>query len=40
MWLRSKYENVMSKTKDHHTTSQQVTLGVGARLPTRVKQNT
>jgi len=39
MWLRSKYENIMSKTKGHHT-SHQVTLGVGARLSTRVKQNT
>ena len=39
MWLRSKYENIMSKTKDHPI-SQQVTLGVGARLSTRVKQNT
>jgi hypothetical protein len=39
MWLRSKYEDIMSKTKDHHT-SHQVTLGVGMRLPTRVKQNT
>jgi len=39
MWLRSKYENIMSKTKDHPT-SQQVTLGIGARLRTRVKQNT
>src|SRR5438876_9897377 len=29
----------MSKTKDHPT-SQQVTLGIGARLRTRVKQNT